>query len=94
MMTVTKLFKDLVEDTNLHIANSLCHAIHPATVRLLSKIGFCPALVCAARNLTPRPDFGITRLRKKESLHTYHYHHPAFPDHDTGPRHPGSFGKS
>ena len=66
MMTVTKLFKDLVEDTNLHIANYLCHAIPPATVRLLSKTGFCPALVCAARNLTPRPDFGITRLRKKE----------------------------
>lgn len=40
MMTVTKLFKDLIEDADLDIDTILSHAVHPATVRMLTSLGF------------------------------------------------------
>lgn len=40
MLTVAKLFKDLIEDEDLDIDTILSHAVHPATVRMLSSLGF------------------------------------------------------
>jgi|GEM_PF-1471995 N-acetylglutamate synthase-like GNAT family acetyltransferase len=40
MMTVTKLFKDLIVDADLDIGTIMSHAVHPATVRMLTSLGF------------------------------------------------------
>jgi hypothetical protein len=40
MLTVTKLFKDLIEDTDLDIDTIISHAVHPATERMLASLGF------------------------------------------------------
>ncbi len=40
LMTVTKLFTDLFEDADLDIDTIVSHAVHPATVRMLTSLGF------------------------------------------------------
>ncbi|MBT3549812.1 MAG: hypothetical protein HOO19_07380 [Rhodospirillaceae bacterium] len=48
MMTVAKLFKDLTEDADLNIDTILSHAVHPATVRMLTNLGFSQPPVTGA----------------------------------------------
>ncbi|NQV54592.1 MAG: hypothetical protein HQ503_01920 [Rhodospirillales bacterium] len=48
MLTVTKLFKDLLEDDEADISNFISHAVHPATVSLLNKLGFTDPPVVGA----------------------------------------------
>ena len=47
-MTVAKLFKDLTEDADLNIDTILSHAVHPATVRMLTNLGFSQPPVTGA----------------------------------------------